>query len=235
MQGETSIGEGLLWSLRFFGDIIFRWVPGTVQVITGTASPDPVASAAILKPITQPVTTADVAYFLQSAASQSVYDSLYHNWTIYVAISIVVSLLCATLIIYCAIRVLQIRRRERLKLEAIARPVVAKDISKTQLRWDHVLERAHSSDEKDWRLAILEADIMLNDLLDMLGYKGETMADKMKQAGRARFQTIDLAWDAHRVRNSIAHKGTMLTLTQHEVRRVIALYRHVFHEFGFVK
>ena len=235
MQGDTSIGEGLLWSLRFMGDIAFRWLPGTVQVLTGTASPDPAASAAILKPITEPVTTADVAYFLQSAASRSVYDSLYQYWVLYVAASIVVSLLCATLIVYCAIRVIQIRQKERLRLEAAVRPVKVNDVPKTQLRWNHVLERANSSDEKDWRLAILEADIMLSDLLDMLGYKGETMADKMKQVGRAQFQTIDSAWEAHRVRNSIAHKGSMLNLTLHEVRRVIGLYRQVFREFRFVE
>lgn len=235
MQGEASVAEGVLWSLRFFGDILFRWVPGTVQVLTGSVSPDPGASAAILKPITQPVTTSDVAYFLQSAAARNGLDSLSYYWTIYVVVAIVVSMLCATVIVYSAIRVLQIRRKERERIEAASRPVVAQDVSKVQLRWNHVLERAHSADEKDWRLAILEADIMLNDLLDMLGYKGETMGDKMKQVGRDKFRTIDLAWEAHRVRNAIAHRGSIHTLTHHEVRRVIGLYRQVFHEFGFVK
>ena len=37
---------------------------------------------------------------------------------------------------------------------------------RTQLRWNGILEEANSDDERKWRLAILEADIMLNELLE---------------------------------------------------------------------
>ena len=138
---------------------------------------------------------------------------------------------------YCStplVRVWQIRQHEWAKAQAAGASVAHKDVPKSQLRWNHILERAHSNDEKSWRLAILEADMMLNELLDMLGYRGETMADKMKQAGRAQFQTIDLAWEAHRVRNTIAHQGSLQSLSAHETRRVIGLYGQVFREFRFV-
>ena len=113
--------------------------------------------------------------------------------------------------------------------------MAAKDVSKTQLRWAKILEHARSDNEHDWRVAILEADILLNELLDIQGYKGETMADKMKQVDRAHFNTIDLAWEAHKVRNRVAHEGSAHALTSREARRVIGLYTEVLKEFGYVQ
>jgi large-conductance mechanosensitive channel len=234
MGGDPSIGGGFLWALHAMSDIALRWIPGTVEIVIGTAGPGYVGSSVIMNPITQPVTTSDVTNFLQATASQSMYDRFFQDWAILVAVAVIISLLCTAAIIYCVIRIQQVREHERAKAKAAAHPVAANDVSKAQLRWNHIVERARSDDEKSWRLAILEADIMLNDLLDVLGYRGDTMADKMKQVGRAKFQTIDLAWDAHRVRNVIAHQGSMQSLTAHETRRVISLYHQVFREFKFV-
>ena len=76
---------------------------------------------------------------------------------------------------------------------------------------------------------------MLNELLDVLGYRGETMADKMKQVVRGDFNTIDLAWEAHKVRNRVAHEGAEHLLSGREARRVISLYEQVFREFKFIE
>ena len=75
---------------------------------------------------------------------------------------------------------------------------------------------------------------MLNELLDMQGYKGETIADKMKQVDRNKFNSIESAWDAHKIRNRIAHEGG-LTLTPREVRSAITLYERVFKEFRYLE
>ena len=83
-------------------------------------------------------------------------------------------------------------------------------------------------------MSILEADILLNELLDVLGYRGETMADKMKQIVKADFNTIDLAWEGHKIRNRIAHDGAQFPLSARDARRVIGLYEQVFREFKFI-
>lgn len=233
MYGDGSIGSGFFWALRALSDIAFRWIPGTVQVVTGQAPQS--ESSIVYRPITQPVTPSDISNFLQTAAAPEAYSSLYHNWIIWVVLAVIISLLCGALIFYCVIRILQVRTNELERFRAAGETVAAKDVSKTQLRWQSVLERAQSDDEKNWRLAILEADIMLNELLDVLGFRGETMADKMKQASRDRFRTIDLAWEAHRVRNQIAHQGSIMHLTSYETRRVITMYGQVFREFQFIQ
>ena len=97
------------------------------------------------------------------------------------------------------------------------------------------MDQMSTGTPESWRLAILEADIMLNELLDLQAYKGETMADKMKQVDRANFNTIDLAWEAHKVRNRIAHEGAEHEINAREARRVIDLYERVFKEFRIVE
>lgn len=145
------------------------------------------------------------------------------------------SLILGAGIIYCVIRILQIRRMERTAMAAGAHPIVSQDIPRTQLRWHRIEEQVNSDDPEKWRLAILEADILLNDLLDHLGYKGETMADKMKQIPIEAFNSIDFAWEAHKIRNRIVHDGADFKLDAREAKRVIRMYERVFKEFKYIE
>jgi hypothetical protein len=235
MNGDISLSNALGLVLWYASELAFKWVPGAVQTVTGTGNPDAVTpSAPSISPITQPVTAQEAAAYLAQAFPSGAYDRFFHDWIQFVAISLAVSLLLGALIVYCAVRILQIRSHERRKFEESTHTVASQDISKTQLRWNRIIEQGFSDNEQQWRLAILEADIMLNELLDLLGYKGETMADKMKQVERADFNSIDQAWEAHKVRNSIAHQGAERLLSQREARRIIGLYENVFREFKFI-
>jgi hypothetical protein len=75
---------------------------------------------------------------------------------------------------------------------------------------------------------------MLDKLLNVQGYRGETMGEKMKGIEKSDFTTLDLAWEAHKARNKIAHEGSDFLLTQREARRLINLYSRVFQEFEYI-
>ena len=47
------------------------------------------------------------------------------------------------------IRIEQIRKHERLKFEAAAHPVAARDVSRTQLRWNRIIEEVGSENEQN--------------------------------------------------------------------------------------
>lgn len=95
-------------------------------------------------------------------------------------------------------------------------------------RWNIVVGYMEGKEEALWRMGILEADNLLDELLLDRGYEGLTMADKLKQAN---FNTIDLAWSAHKMRNRIAHDGSKFILTDRMARNTLELYRSVFNEF----
>jgi hypothetical protein len=101
-------------------------------------------------------------------------------------------------------------------------------------QWERILSHVESLNKNDWRLAIIEADIMLGGILDRLQLPGDTMGEKMKAVEKSDFTTIDFAWEAHKIRNQIAHEGEGFVITQREARRVIELYRRVFEEFAII-
>ena len=104
----------------------------------------------------------------------------------------------------------------------------------TNPKWTKVLSHLNSVSEGDWRLAIIEADIILGDMLEKMGYVGDGIGEKLKKVEKSDFATIDNAWEAHKIRNVIAHEGSDYELSQREARRVIDLYRSVFEEFYFI-
>ncbi len=101
-------------------------------------------------------------------------------------------------------------------------------------QWEHILVLAGAPTESDWRRAIMEADIMMSNMLTARGYTGATVADQLRGANPLQFTTLDLAWKAHRVRNEIAHEGERITLTERTARATIDLYRQVFEEFDYL-
>ncbi len=101
-------------------------------------------------------------------------------------------------------------------------------------KWERVLEHINSPNQSDWKLAILEADIMLSDMLDKMSYHGATIGDKLKSIEPSDFTSLQEAWEAHKVRNSIAHEGSDYAITKPEAERVIKLFRKVFEEFRYI-
>ena len=89
-----------------------------------------------------------------------------------------------------------------------------------------------STSEALWRIGLLEADNMLAEVLKEKGYQGETVGDMLKEAS---FKTVRLAWDAHMIRNRIAHEGSLFELTEREAKRAFTLYESVFRELKVIR
>lgn len=101
-------------------------------------------------------------------------------------------------------------------------------------RWEEIEQYIETENPSDWRHAIMEADILLDEMLSNMGYHGEGVGEKLKQAQGTRFHTLDKAWEAHKVRNALAHEGSKYTISQREAKRVVDLFRQVFEEFNVI-
>lgn len=101
-------------------------------------------------------------------------------------------------------------------------------------RWEEVVRLGSSPSESDWRRAIMEADIILGNMLEHLGYRGQSIGDKLKDANPLQFTTLDLAWKAHKVRNDIAHAGEGYHLSERDTAATLDFYRRVFEEFDYI-
>jgi hypothetical protein len=89
-----------------------------------------------------------------------------------------------------------------------------------------------STSEALWRIGIMEADNLLLEVLRDKGYQGEGLGEILTGAS---FQTIDLAWDAHKMRNRIAHEGSNFQLTEREAKRTFMLFESVFRELKAIR
>jgi hypothetical protein len=101
-------------------------------------------------------------------------------------------------------------------------------------QWEHIQTLMSSQSEGEWRRAIMEADIMMGGMLTARGFRGNTIADQLRDANPIQFTTLDLAWKAHKVRNEIAHQGESFTLDERTAQATINLYRRVFEEFQYL-
>lgn len=145
---------------------------------------------------------------------------------------------------YCAVRLMEIRRKEHHHLDhEIAEYAhhqrekerkAASEASTKNERWRSVITHLASNNINDWKLAIIEADAMLDSLLTQLGFEGESMGEKLKKVTKERFRNLDMAWEAHTFRNKIAHQGSEFGFSHVEAKRIVTLYEHMFRDYGYI-
>lgn len=150
-----------------------------------------------------------------------------HLWSTLAAVSFVFSLVALGVLAYASVRMFQIKQHIHHQI-ATLNPVEAES-AKDHSRWAHIQMLIESPHERDWREAIMEADIMLEDALAERGYQGESVGERLKNA---HFETLDEAWEAHKIRNRIAHEGIAFPLDDKTAYRTIKRYEYVFKELG---
>lgn len=72
-------------------------------------------------------------------------------------------------------------------------------------QWAKIRERLEHMSEAEWKIAVIEADNLVDDLLRRMGYAGTSMGERLKSITPSQVQTLDAIWEAHKVRNRIVH------------------------------
>mgnify|MGYP003393009372 CR=1 FL=1 len=154
---------------------------------------------------------------------------------------LIVGILCGGLFIGILNNAWQLRALNLAEL-AVFNPTAATgvayangEIAETKnTRWEKILALANSENPSDRRMAVIEADVMLEELLETLGYQGDSVGEILKSVDKNQFSSIDAAWEAHKVRNTLVHSGATFELSERETKRVIALFEEVFREFAAI-
>lgn len=94
-------------------------------------------------------------------------------------------------------------------------------------RWRAITKKLESESEDMWKIAIMDADILLGEVLDEQGFDGSTIAEKLQSAATLHKDIIQYVWDAHKVRNAVAHEAAM-ALTNREAQLAISNYERFF-------
>jgi hypothetical protein len=170
------------------------------------------------------------------AAVEAFFETLSFWWNVYSIIAILLSLLFFAGFIYAKIRYDQLAHLISEMLHESEREWARAygEGARGNARWREVETHVMSENPSDWKLAIIEADVMLEEVLRQAGYVGGTIGDMLKSANLQSFRTLRDAWDAHTVRNEIAHAGSDYVLTKRAAQETILKYERVFREFSAI-
>lgn len=118
----------------------------------------------------------------------------------------------AALLVLALVIVLQ--RRRRLRLSASQSAAIT-------LQWKRL------SNINDPARRVLEAENILDHALGQLGYEG-SFGEKLKKIG-PRFPQQEALWQAHKLRNRIAHEAG-IAVSPHVAERAVAVFGEVLEE-----
>lgn len=171
---------------------------------------------------------------VRGASFQTDLTALLTNfWMTVTILAFVVSAALLGVLIYATLRYRQVIALDDLKYQTIHDAHHAQEETEYN-RWQHVLALIESGQQSDWRQAIIEADIILGEALGNAGFPGDTIGEKLKNIDMRRLATLQEAWDAHKVRNDIAHQGSAFELSDQLAYRTIQKYEAVLRELGEV-
>lgn len=147
-------------------------------------------------------------------------------------IATIISMIALTIAIYAFIRITEMTKAETEKLGR----ALNWDAERKQknVRWERVDKYMTSLNPSDWKIAILEADNILDEIVERMGYKGETLGERMKAIEPSDFPYLEEAWAAHKFRNELAHRGMDVPLSRSDAERTINVYHRVFKALGYL-
>ncbi len=160
-----------------------------------------------------------------------------HLWTVIGFISIVFSIVFMAIGIFSLVRLIEMQIEESVELDEEIKEAIRKEKEyneKEHPQWANIMSLSESMNESDWRMAIIEADIMLEDALKSKDIEGDTVGELLESARDYGYAYIQDVWNAHTVRNKIAHEGPQFPVSKVETNRTLKMYQNFFEELEVI-
>jgi hypothetical protein len=141
-------------------------------------------------------------------------------WFVKFLLAIYVVVLFVDMVLLLVLRGLGGDLRDTLK--GAQMPIASK--KKMQKRWITIEERIKTNQNAQLKIAILEADKLVDEVLFNIGYGGKNMKERLDAADANQIEEIDNLREGHEVRNKIIYDDNFY-LDKAEAERVINLYR----------
>lgn len=160
-----------------------------------------------------------------------------NTWSMLAIISALLVIIFLGIIIFSLVRMVEIQIYDKEEIAHEIHSALLRQKEKDRNanpRWHYIQTLIESPNESDWRVAIIEADSMMEEVLKEKGLTGGTVSELLESAKDSGYRSIQDAWDAHLVRNQIAHVGSDFPISQIEGRRVIKMFQNFFEELRIV-
>lgn len=112
--------------------------------------------------------------------------------------------------------------KEAIRMSALPKGKIPK-------KWQEILSRMEMPEESARKMAIVEADILVDGVLKTIGYSGETLSEKIEKITSAQLKTISDLQKAHNVRKNILYDPDF-NITPEAAKETIERYGKVLKE-----
>lgn len=119
-------------------------------------------------------------------------------------------------------------------IESIIMPPASAGEGMLASRWRQIEGNINSEREAEWKLAVIEADKIVDDILKASGFPGDTMGERLTNIQPGQLATHQDIWEAHKIRNRLVHDANYF-LRYGEAKRAVDLYKKALVEFGVLE
>ena len=119
------------------------------------------------------------------------------------------------------------------RVDRIRHVILKTEMPKQRARgaWDAVQKHFFSGNMNDLKVAVMEADNILNDALRYAGIPGTSLGEKLKNLKRDQVPNLEDVWAAHKLRNDIAHE-TSFVLKRDAAERALESFQVALKNLG---
>lgn len=159
--------------------------------------------------------------------AQDVSTVYFSHLTLLEAVSIFISAILIAATIYFIIKTGWLA----LRIHRVRDIVLKTDLPKREAKktWSAIQEHFFTGGDNDLKIAILEADKVLDEALRGAGIQGNTLGDRLKKIKPSQLPDIDAIWQAHKLRNQIAHENDF-KLKRDIAERALGIYEKALRE-----
>jgi transposase len=106
------------------------------------------------------------------------------------------------------------------------------DVEQYRVKCLAIEQQLKPNEPSSCHLSVLNADKLVDQALRESGARGETMGERLKSTS-SRISDINGLWDAHKLRNRIAHESDVV-VSYDEARRALASFRKALKDLGAI-
>lgn len=95
--------------------------------------------------------------------------------------------------------------------------------------WNKIIGRVKTNMETEFKLAVIEADLLLNEVLLRLGYAGANLTEKLEKTPKGKLSNHDQIREADLIYQKIVHDPSY-KLSRDETKKAILIFEQAFKD-----
>lgn len=106
-------------------------------------------------------------------------------------------------------------------------------LRKMTQRWQKTQARLETAQEAEYKLAVIEADSMLDEALKRMSFPGVTVDERLQNLSTAIVANVEELRQAHALRNNVVHDPNF-RLSLDEARKTISAFEKAFQSLDLI-